>query len=80
MLDQTIESINRKMQFKISFDREEVTNALYYEPSLQGNAVVCVNENEEDTKLDLELLYKAVVTNGHAVRDVFNKRLEKQVN
>ncbi|MBA2499389.1 MAG: ABC transporter ATP-binding protein [Chitinophagaceae bacterium] len=80
LFDQTIESINRKMQFKISFDHEEVRNALYYEPSLQGNAVVCVNENEEDTKLDLELLYKAVVTNGHAVRDVFNKRLVEQVN
>jgi ABC-2 type transport system ATP-binding protein len=79
LFDQTVEAINRKIQFKISFDHEEVRDALYKEPSLQGNAVVCANTDGEDTKLDLELLYKAVVTNGDAVRNAFNKQHAEQL-
>lgn len=80
LFDQTTDAINRKLQFKISFDQEEVSDALYIEPSLQGNAIVCANPDEEDTKLDLELLYKAVVTNGKAVTDAFSKRSAEKVN
>jgi len=79
LFDQTIEAINKQIQFKISFDQDEVRLALYKEPSLQGNAIVSANPGEEDTKLDLELLYKAVVTNGDAVRDVFNKQRKEQL-
>ena len=79
LFDQTVDTINRKIQFKISFDSEEVRDALYAEPSLQGNAVVCANTEGEDTKLDLELLYKAVVTNGDAVRNAFNKQTAEQL-
>jgi len=78
LFDQTIEAINRQLQFKISFDKEEQREALYKEPSLQGNAIVCANTDGEDTKTDLELLYKAVVTNGHAVRAVFENQYAKQ--
>jgi ABC-2 type transport system ATP-binding protein len=74
LFDQTIDTINRQIQFKISFDQEEVRGALYNEPSLQGNAVVCANYEGEDSKPDLELLYKAVITNGDAVRSVFNNQ------
>ena len=80
LFDQTTDAINRKIQFKISFDQEEVKDALYLEPSLQGNAIVCANPDGEDTKLDLELLYKAVVTNGKAVTEAFTKRSAEKVN
>jgi len=80
LFDQTIESINRKIQFKISFDREEVQEALYKEPSLQGTAIVAANIEGDNSKLDLELLYKAVVTNGDAVRFVFNNQYATQLN
>ena len=80
LFDQTTDAISRKLQFKISFDQEEVSEALYMEPSLQGNAIVSANTDGEDTKLDLELLYKAVVTNGKAVTDAFSKRSAEKVN
>ncbi len=79
LFDQTIDAINRRIRFKITFDHEEVKHSLYNEPSLQGNAVVCANMDGEDTRLDLELLYKAVITNGEAVRDVFNKQYKGQL-
>lgn len=74
LFDQTIDSINRQIQFKISFDPNEVRQAIYKEQSLQGTAIVTTNEDAEDTKLDLELLYKAVVLNGDAVRNAFKKK------
>lgn len=80
LFDQTIDAINRQIQFKISFDHEEVRGALYNEPSLQGNAIVCANFDGEDSKPDLELLYKAVITNGDAVRTVFEKQHAEQLN
>jgi ABC-2 type transport system ATP-binding protein len=80
LFDQTIEAINEKIQFKISFDREEVAEALYKEPSLQGTAIVAANTEGDDSKLDLELLYKAVVTNGDSVRSVFNNQYAKQLH
>jgi ABC-2 type transport system ATP-binding protein len=79
LFDQTIETISQQLQFKISFDSEELRDAFYKEPSLQGSAVVCANTDGEDTRLDLELLYKAVVTNGEAVRNVFNKHYNQQL-
>jgi ABC-2 type transport system ATP-binding protein len=80
LFDQTIESITNQLQFKISFNKDELQHAIYKEPSLQGSAIVCENLEGEDTKLDLELLYKAVVMNGEAVRSVFNKRYAEQLN
>ncbi|TDH21614.1 ABC transporter ATP-binding protein [Segetibacter sp. 3557_3] len=78
LFDQTIDSINRQIQFKISFDQQEIAESLYKEPSLQGLAIVTANTEVEDTRLDLELLYKAVVTNGDAVRAVFNHQYAGQ--
>lgn len=74
LFDQTIDSINRQLQFKMSFDNEDLRDTLYKEPSLQGNAIVCANIDGEDSRLDLELLYKAVVTNGDAVRSAFTRQ------
>lgn len=80
LFDQTIESINRKIQFKISFDKEEVQDALYKEPSLQGTAIVAANIDGDDSKLDLELLYKAVIMNGDSVRAIFNNQYTQQLS
>ncbi len=80
LFDQTIDSINRQLQFKMSFDNEDLRDTLYKEPSLQGNAIVCANIDGEDSRLDLELLYKAVVTNGDAVRSAFKHEHAGQLN
>src|SRR5687767_133399 len=72
LFDQTTEAITRKLSFHISFDSEEVKQSLYHESSLRGSAVVTRNTGEEESKLDLELLYKAIILNGKAVESVFN--------
>jgi ABC-2 type transport system ATP-binding protein len=72
LFDQTVENITRKLSFHISFDNEEIKQALYREASLRGSAVITRNDTGEESKLDLELLYKAIILNGNAIHSVFN--------
>ena len=71
LFDQTAEAISRKLSFHISFDSEEIKQALYGEPSLRGSAIITANTKGEESKIDLELLYKAIILNGAAVTTVF---------
>lgn len=72
LFDQTVDRITSRLSFKISFDSEETRKALYREESLKGNAIIAVNEDDDEGKLDLEMLYKAIVTNGDKIRSIFN--------
>lgn len=72
LFDQTIQQITQKLQFKISFDREEIQQALYNEASLKGNAIISRNTDGEDTRLDLEMLYKAIITDRTKIQSAFN--------
>jgi ABC-2 type transport system ATP-binding protein len=71
LFDQSTDRIVSKLSFKISFDPAEVKHAIYKEESLKGNLIITENMEEEESKLDLEMLYKAIITNGEAIRSVF---------
>lgn len=71
LFDQTIDKILSRLSFKISLDEEEAKRAIYTESSLRGNAVVTANHSSEESKLDLELLYKAIITNQSGVLSAF---------
>jgi ABC-2 type transport system ATP-binding protein len=72
LFDQNIEQIASKLSFRISHDPDETKHALYSEGSLKGSAIVTENMTGEESKIDLELLYKAIVTNRQKVQSVFN--------
>jgi ABC-2 type transport system ATP-binding protein len=55
----------------LSFDDEEAKEAFYSESSLRGNTIVTANDTGDESKIDLELLYKAIVTNGEKIKAVF---------
>jgi len=72
LFDQTIAQITSRLQFKISFDPEEIRQALYSESSLRGSAIITSNTIGEETRLDLEMLYKAIIINRPKIQSVFN--------
>lgn len=72
LFDQKVEAIVQKLSFRYAFDDAEVKEAYYAEPSLRGSVVVAKNTEGEEGKLDLELLYKAIVTNGNTIQKLFN--------
>lgn len=71
LLDQPIENITSKLSFKISFDHEEIKNALYRESTLRGEAIVIVNNKPEDGRMDLEMLYKTAIFNNESINKLF---------
>ncbi len=72
LFDQTTEQITHQLNFKISFDPEEIQQALYSEPSLKGNAIITRNTAHEESRLDLEMLYKAIIVNRDKINSAFN--------
>jgi ABC-2 type transport system ATP-binding protein len=73
LFDQPIETISRKLQFKLSFDPEETAAALYAETSLKGNALVtAATAGEGESHPDLELLYKAVLLHRDRIGQLFS--------
>jgi ABC-2 type transport system ATP-binding protein len=71
LFDQNIEDISKRLSFRISYDDVETKTAFYSESSLRGNVIVAPNHTGDESKIDLELLYKAIVMNGSKVNSVF---------
>lgn len=72
LFDQNVEAISSKLSFRFATDEADLAAALYSESSLAGNVIVASSHEEEETKLDLELLYKAIVTNSGEVNKLFH--------
>lgn len=71
LFDENIEDISKKLSFRFAYDQEDIATAFYSESSLTGKVVVAANTDGEESKLDLELLYKAIVTNGAQITKLF---------
>lgn len=71
LFDATLETIARKLSFRITYDRAEADGALYSERVLAGNIVVTPNTTGEESLIDLELLYKAIITNRGPINQLF---------
>jgi ABC-2 type transport system ATP-binding protein len=71
LFNENVDEITRKLSFRFSYDESEAATAIYRESSLMGNVIVAPNFSGEESKLDLELLYKAIVTNSEKVTKLF---------
>ena len=71
LFDENTEDITKKLSFRRAYDDTDVANAYYSESSLAGSVVVAPNEEGGEGKLDLELLYKAIVTNPEKITKLF---------
>lgn len=72
LFDQDIEAIASRLLFKFSFDPEEAAQALYREGSLKGNALILANTEHEDSRPDLEMLYKAITADPKTFNAIFH--------
>ena len=71
VLNESIQRIASKLLFKITFDPSESAGAIYSEPLLRGNALIVSNTRDEESKIDLELLYKATLANSKLIQSIF---------
>lgn len=71
LFHQTIATIGNKLLFRHSFDASEVQHAIYSEESIQGNTVILPNDMKEETAIDLEMLYKAIIFKHESLHEIF---------
>ncbi len=71
IFDQTIEAISEKLSF-LKLDNQDKRSRLYSEDILGGEAAICIRtENDEDTNIDLELLFNGIISETEAINSAF---------
>jgi ABC-2 type transport system ATP-binding protein len=62
------------LSFRYAYDEAEIRKAFYAESSLRGSVIVTENTDGEEGKMDLELLYKAIIANGATIQNLFKAK------
>lgn len=72
ILNQPVENITEKLAFKQVINLDEVTSPIYNEGALKGYAVVAINHKKENSRLDMEMFFNAVLSEKQLVLSQFN--------
>ena len=73
LLNESVSSICEKLYFAEQGINEPTEGALYVQPSVQGNSVILPNEYGEDSKLNLEVLFNAMLAERERMQQMFNR-------
>ena len=71
ILNSSCSDITQKLAFNKVKNLEDVTDLLYKEDALGGYKIVAKSEGKEESELDLELFFNAVVSNVERVTAIF---------
>ncbi|MCQ2287160.1 MAG: ABC transporter ATP-binding protein [Bacteroidales bacterium] len=74
LLNATTDEITEKLCFKVTDANGTDEPILYCEDNLQGSTVVTENVHHIETKLDIELLFNAVMINKQRINELFNHK------
>ena len=74
LLDESTASICSKLFFLESDDRELAATALYTLPSVQGNFLMLPNTEGEESEINLELLFGAVLAEPGKIAEIFHTK------
>ena len=73
LLNESVSAICEKLYFAEQGMNEPTEGALYVQPSVQGNSVILPNEYGEDSKLNLEVLFNAILAERERMQQMFNR-------
>jgi ABC-2 type transport system ATP-binding protein len=73
LLNASVKTICDKVYFAEQGMNEPTDNALYVQPSVQGNSVIFPNAHNEETNLNLEVLFNAMLAEREKMQSMFNK-------
>ena len=73
LLDASVSAICEKLYFAEQGMNEPTDGALYVQPSVQGNSVILPNEYGEESKLNLEVLFNAMLAERVRMQQMFNR-------
>ena len=73
LLNASVKTICDKVYFAEQGMNEPTDTALYVQPSVQGNSVIFPNTHNEETNLNLEVLFNAMLAEREKMQSMFNK-------
>lgn len=73
LLDKPVREICNKLYFAEQGVNEPIGNALYVQPSVQGNSIIFPNVYNEDSNLNLEVLFNAMLAERERMQSIFYK-------
>ena len=73
LLNESVASICDRLYFAEQGMNEPTDDALYVQPSVQGNSVILPNTYHEDSKLNLEMLFNATLAEREKIQQIFNR-------
>ena len=73
LLNESVSTICKKLSFSEQGMNEPTDGALYVQPSVQGNSVILPNEYGEDSKMNLEVLFNAMLAERERLQQMFNR-------
>ena len=72
LLNVSVATICEKLYFAEQGMNEPTDGALYVQPSVQGNSVILPNESYEESKMNLEVLFNAMLAERVKMQSMFN--------
>ena len=78
LLDESIVRVTERLAFVESDSPALAAEALYKLPSVQGNSLLLPNREGVETKLNLELLFGAVLADPEKIKDLFHSKVEEE--
>lgn len=69
----TIEAISQKLSVRLEKSEPGENGALYWEKTLGGYVLINENNGAEDSNLDIELLFNAVISNRQRINEIFSR-------
>ena len=73
LLNESVSTICEKLYFAEQGMNEPTEGALYVQPSVQGHSVILPNKYGEDSKLNLEVLFNAMLAERERMQQLFNR-------
>jgi len=71
VFNQPIEEITKKLFFRVADRNDKDETVIYSEDTLRGLYQVCENKTGEESKLDIELLFNAILTDKKRIKLLF---------
>ena len=73
LLNESVANICEKLYFAEQGMNEPTDDALYVQPSVQGNSVILPNTYGEESKMNLEVLFNAMLAERVTMQSMFNR-------
>ena len=74
LLNHSVEEITNKLVFKAVEQPSDEENILYMEDNIRGKLIVAENTLHQDSPLDIELLFNAIISNKSKIKEIFNSK------